>query len=62
MLIIPTGTAECNSGVFGRLTVLNMNNTKICDWNELDKLAAMKQLKDLRLTGIPLVEVSVRSK
>ena len=51
-------SSEYNSGVFGQLKVLNMNNTKICDWNELDKLAAMKQLEDLRLTGIPLVEVS----
>lgn len=54
------GTKEENAVLFDNLTALNMNSTKIEEWNELDKLSGIRSLQDVRLSGIPLCEVSER--
>jgi len=50
------GGAESNSKIFTHLSILNMNNTNITDWDELDSLTTLT-LDEIRLIGIPLLEV-----
>ncbi|XP_067936166.1 tubulin-specific chaperone cofactor E-like protein [Watersipora subatra] len=50
------GSLEGNVSLFSHLSVLNMNNTAISEWDELDKLSAIKSVTDIRLASIPLVE------
>ncbi|XP_067936829.1 tubulin-specific chaperone cofactor E-like protein [Watersipora subatra] len=50
------GSLEGNASIFSHLSVLNMNNTAISEWDELYKLSAINSLSDIRLFSIPLVE------
>lgn len=42
--------------VFSRLAMLNMNNNKLKDWDEIDKLRLFPTLKDARVLGLPFYE------
>lgn len=57
--LVFAGSVEENSSIFANLSVLNMNNTMITAWNDLDKLSAIKSVSDIRLVHIPLVEVRI---
>ena len=61
LFYIYAGSKEENSSIFTHLSILNMNNTAISEWNELDKLSVIKSVSDVRLASIPLVEVCIQS-
>ena len=61
LFYIYAGSKEENSSIFTHLSILNMNNTAISEWNELDKLSVIKSVSDVRLASIPLVEVCMQS-
>ncbi|KAF6019126.1 TBCEL [Bugula neritina] len=50
------GSVEENESLLSHLKVLNMNNTQIAEWNELDKLSVFKSLSDIRLASIPIIK------
>ncbi|XP_067935453.1 tubulin-specific chaperone cofactor E-like protein [Watersipora subatra] len=52
--ITSCGNGDENASMFAHLSVLNMNNTAISEWDELDKLSAIKSVSDIRLFSIPL--------
>lgn len=52
----PLTTIPCSTGGFNQLNSLNLNITKIKDWNDLDKLRKYPNLKELRVKHCPLLE------
>lgn len=45
--------------LFAHLQSLNFNNSPLSDWKDIDKLNHFQKLEDVRLLGLPLLDVSI---
>lgn len=44
---------------FPHLQTINLNNALLSDWTDIDRLNSFSKLEDVRLQGLPVLEVSI---